>query len=259
MKLIGNLSGKLLACVTALALTSFVADLKAETMQQGSAKVRQVKGHAQYSADSGAWIPLKVGTTLHPGASIQTAPESIVDLDLGENGPMIRIAPSSTVSLDKLIFAGTGLDSVIETRISVQNGTLMGNVKKLAKASKYEIKTPNGVAGIRGTDYVVSVKKLPDGTYEVTFTDVDGTLVVVAMVNGTPETVVLNAGESWTPGSPVKPTPAQLLAFYHDQFAQLIQEPSQDHTTAAVASEIPQRVSPTIGNPFIPREVPLGE
>ena len=256
MKLIGNFSGKLFACVATLALTSLFADLKAETVQQGSAKVRQIKGSARYSADSGAWIPLKVGTTLHPGASVQTAPESIVDLDLGENGPMIRIAPNSTVSLDKLTFAGTGIDSVIETRLSVQNGTLIGNVKKLAKASKYEIKTPNGVAGIRGTDYVVSVKKLPDGTYEVTFTDVDGTLVVVALVNGTPETVVLNAGESWTPGSPVRPTPRDLLDFYRREIAQLIKQIPVGLVLPGVPAAIEQRVSPTIGAPFVPRDVP---
>ncbi len=254
MKLFGNFTGKLLACVSALALTSLAFDLNAQTMQQGSAKVRQIKGSAQYSADSGAWVPLKTGATLHPGSTVKTAVESIVDLDLGPNGPLIRIAPNSTVSLDKLTFAGTGMDSVIETRLSVQNGTLIGNVKKLAKASKYEIKTPNGVAGIRGTDYVVSVKQRADGTYEVTFTDVDGTLVVVAMVNGTPETVVLNAGESWTPGSPVKPAPAQLLEFYRDQIALLLNANPPTRTLPSVISAIEQRVSPTIGAPFVPRE-----
>jgi hypothetical protein len=35
---------------------------------------------------------------------------------------------------------------------------MMGSVRKLAAASRYEIKTPAGVAGIRGTDYVITDK-----------------------------------------------------------------------------------------------------
>lgn len=251
-----NFIGKLFACVTALAFVSFTADVHAQAMKQGSAKVRNIKGSAQYSAEMGAWVPLKVGTTLHAGASIKTAAESTVDLDLEENGPVLRIAPNSTVSLDKLLKSGTGMDSVTETKINVQNGTVIGNVKKLARASKYEIKTPNGVAGIRGTDYVVSVRKLSDGTFEVTFTDITGTLVVVAMVNGKPETVVLNAGESWTPGSNVKPTPRQLLEFYRAQVASAINN-TQGGGNAVAAAPSPEqviepRLSPTIGGPFQP-------
>lgn len=180
---------------------------------------------------------------------IQTAPESIVDLNLKENGPVVRVTPDTMVSLDKLTFSGTGVEGVMETKLNLQTGTLIGNVKKLARASKYEIKTPNGVAGIRGTDYVVSVKKLPDGTYEVTFTSVTGTLVVAAMVKGVPETVVLNNGESWTPGSDVAPTPRQLLEFYREQVAKAIKglPPGYDHAAPPGQQAIEQFVSPNHG------------
>ena len=253
MKLIGNFTGKLFACVTALILTSFLADLQAQTVREGTAKVRSIRGSAKYSLGGGVWVPLKVGTTLRPGATIQTAPESIVDLYLGENGPVVRVTPNTTVGLEKLTYAGTGVDSVSETRLNLQSGTIIGNVKKLAKASKYEIKTPNGVAGIRGTDFVVTAKKLADGTYEVTFTSVTGTLVVAAIVNGNPQTVVLNTGEQWTPGSDVAPTPAQLLEFYHEQVAQAIAKaglpPGYEHAALPGKHAIEIHVSPTIGAP----------
>lgn len=222
MKPIGNFTGKLFACITTAILLSLATDLKAQTIKQGEAKVRQIKGKAFYSTQGGEFVPLNLGTTLKAGATVRTQPESIVDLDLGENGPVVRVTPSTTVSLDKLTHADTGVDTVIETKLNVQIGTIIGNVKKLARASKYEIKTPNGVAGIRGTDYVVKVEKLADGTYRVTFTDITGTLVVVALVDNQPQTVVLNAGESWTPGSDVIPTPRQLLDFYRKQIAQAI-------------------------------------
>ena len=248
MKPLGNFTGKLFACITTLILTSLTADLQAQTMKQGEAKVRQIKGSAKYTTDGGVWIPLKVGTVLRAGSTLQTAPESIVDLDLGVNGPVVRVTPSTTLGLDKLTHAGTGMDSVVETKLNVQNGTIIGNVKKLARASKYEIKTPNGVAGIRGTDYVVSVQKLADGTFRVTFTDITGTLVVVAMVNGQPQTVVLNPGDSWTPGSDVVPTPRQLLDFYSEQLAQareILEGTPGLPPTAVVVIEPFQ--SPTIG------------
>lgn len=251
MKLNGNFTGKLFACLTALAFVSLATDLQAQTMKEGSAKVRQIRGSAKYSNGGDVWVPLKVGTALKPGSTVQTALESIVDLDLGVNGPVIRVAPNTTMSLDKLAYSGTGVDDVIETTVNVKNGTIIGNVKKLAKASKYEIKTPNGVAGIRGTDYVVSVKKLPDGTYEVTFTDITGTLVIAAIVNGVPETVVLNAGESWTPGSDVVPTSPQLLDFYRDQVAAArgaIDFRDKVFETI-VLPRIEQHVSPTLGGP----------
>lgn len=253
MKLIGNFSGKLVACVTVLVIASFLADLQAQTMQQGSAKVQSIRGSAKYSLGGGVWVPLKTGTTLKPGALIQTAAESIVDLYMGENGPVLRVTPNTTVGLEKMAFAGKGADGVVETRLDLKNGTIIGNVKKLAKASKYEIKTPNGVAGIRGTDFVVTAKLLPDGTYEVTFTSVDGTLVVAAIVNGNPETVVLNSGESWTPGSEVVPTPAQLLAFYREQVDQAIAKagrglpPGYNRAAAPGRRAIEIHVSPTIG------------
>jgi hypothetical protein len=251
MKLIGNLTGKFFACVTALVLTSFLADVQAQTVKEGTAKVRSIRGSAKYSLGGGVWVPLKVGTTLRPGATIQTAPESIVDLYLGENGPVVRVTPNTIVGLEKLAYVGTGVDSVSETRLNLQSGTIIGNVKKLAKASKYEIKTPNGVAGIRGTDYVVTAKKLLDGTYEVTFTSVTGTLVVAALVNGDPQTVVLNTGEHWTPGSDVTPTAAQLLEFYSQQVADAIRKanlpPGYEHAAPPGQHAIEVHVSPTIG------------
>jgi hypothetical protein len=258
MKLIQNFTGKFCACIIALFLASLLADVQAQTFQQGNAKVRLLKGKATYSVDGAVWVPLKVGTTLKPGSIIQTAPESIVDLNMGENGPAIRIAPSTTVALDKLTYSGGGMDSVVDTRVNLKEGTIIGNVKKLAKASKYEIKTPNGVAGIRGTDYAVTVKKRKDfaagntndpcfGAYEVKFVDVNGTLVVAALVKGKPETVVLNGGESWIPCNEVTPLAQQLLNFYQDQIKILIASLVDPAPPFSPPPPVEIRISPGIG------------
>jgi len=178
---------------------------------QNRAEVRAVRGTANYSTDRGAnWKKLNVGTRLGEHSVVRTSPGGQVDLFLGDNGPVVRVTEDTTMGIDKLTSEtmGTG-DKVIETQLDLRSGRILGNVKKLAAASKYEVKTPMGVAGIRGTRYDIRA----DGTVAVT----EGTLVVVYIVGGQPTTVTVPAGNMvrppTTPGAPVTPialTPQQI-------------------------------------------------
>ena len=190
-------AARLLVC--GLALFAISISLQAK---DGKAVVRAVRGTAKYSAGGGVWVPLKVGTTLQPGSSIQTGPESTVDLFLGQNGPVVRVTPETTIGFDKLAYTDTGADTVIDTQLNLKSGRILGNVKKLAAASRYEIKTPNGVAGIRGTDFDVTVTPLGGGKYDIVVTSVSGTIVGAVVLDGTPYTAVINTGETWHPLNP---------------------------------------------------------
>jgi len=55
------------------------------------------------------------------------------------------------LSIDKLTVDQTGVDTISDTQLDLKAGSIFGTVKKLAVGSKYEVKIPNGVAGIRGT------------------------------------------------------------------------------------------------------------
>lgn len=172
------------------------AFLSAATVQaapeMNKAVVRAVRGSANYSTDRGAnWKTLKVGTSLNQNSVIRTAPGSQVDLFLNENGPVVRVMEGSTLGLDKLTIDRTGVDNVIETQLDLRDGRILGNVKRLAAASKYEVKTPQGVAGIRGTRYDISA----DGTVTV----VEGQVVVVYIVDGVASTATVNAGQTARP------------------------------------------------------------
>jgi hypothetical protein len=152
---------------------------------------------------------LKVGTGLNQNSVIRTAPGSTVDLYLNENGPAVRVTENTTLGLDRLTIDRTGVDNVIETQLDLRNGRILGNVRKLAAASKYEVKTPMGVAGIRGTRYDIRA----DGTVAVT----EGSVVVVYIVGGQATKVTVTAGNMvrppTTPGAPVTPialTPQQI-------------------------------------------------
>lgn len=160
----------------------------------GQAIVRAVRGSASYSDGAGAWNTLKVGKVLKPGAKVRTDTASQVDLFLGDNGPVVRVTESTTLGFDKLNFENTGADTVIETQLDLSSGRILGSVKKMAAASKYEVKTPVGVAGIRGTDYDISA----NGVTRV----LKGSVVMVYSQPGkAPITQVINTGEQFNPNS----------------------------------------------------------
>ncbi|GEM_PF-2061853 len=158
MKYTGRLMNHLAVFGIAMATACSLSTANAQVTKQGTAHVRSVEGSAKYSTGGGAWLSLKAGTALQAGATVSTAANSHVDVYLGINGPTIRITEDSTVGIDKLTYTDTGADAVIETQLNLKKGVLMGSVRKLAAASRYEIKTPAGVAGIRGTDYVITDK-----------------------------------------------------------------------------------------------------
>ena len=201
----------------AFALTS---GAQAET-KQGKAEVKVIYGTAKYSTGGNVWVPLKVGTVLKAGAIMQTAADSTVDLNMGVNGPVVRVTPNTTLSFDKLAYTDTGADTVIETQLNLQSGRILGNVKKLAAASRYEIKLPTGVAGVRGTDYEVTAKPLGNGKFEIRVTSITGTLIGSAVVNGNVVTGVVNTGETWTPEGVQTLSPDLLIAL-KNQIAEAI-------------------------------------
>src|SRR5262249_32289923 len=153
MKQIETLANRIIIWTTALATVAVISTAYAQA-QQGKAEVTSVVGTAEYSTDGGAFMQLKAGTILRSGSQVRTGGGSHVDLALGKNNGVLRVSESTTVALDKLTISDTGVDRVIDTQMNLKEGHILGNAfDKMAPASKYEIKTPNGVAGIRGTKY----------------------------------------------------------------------------------------------------------
>lgn len=144
----------------------------------GKAKVVRIKGDARYTTGNNVWQPLKVGAYVKPGTLIQTSMEkgSYVDLvfDESSSGIMpvafnpsapaappaykaateqnaLRVFENTVLGIDKLTSEQTGADVVTDTQLDLRAGHIFGSVKKMSPASHYEVKLPQGVAGIRGT------------------------------------------------------------------------------------------------------------
>ena len=220
MKLIRRSVNGAVVCAIALAM---VSSLAAQTATEGIAKVVNIKGRARaMTTESPTWQPLRVGQVLKAGTTIQTAADSYVDVVL--NNPnatlaasteinamavmspipvvssgggaakaeqdALRIFENTVLGIDKLSVTQTGADKVTDTQLDLKYGRILGTVKKLSAASRYEVKIPNGVAGIRGTVYTLSA----DGVLTV----LDGT-VVLAYVgpDGNPVTKEIKAGQQY--------------------------------------------------------------
>src|SRR5438045_798648 len=220
------------ACIVALVGAMVISS--AQAGEAGKAVVRSIRGQAQY-AEGGNWLQLKEGQILKPGSTVRTANESQVDLFMDDNGPVVRLVENTQLGIDKLNFDATGIDTVIETQLDLKSGRIVGIVKKMAHDSKYEIKTPNGVAGIRGTEYDVSatsVVRVMSGSLVVVYVKSDGTVI----------TQVVNAGEMFVPSEgAVRPIPA-------DELSRLVGEVNnlRGAPTAALSVEepIPIFISP---------------
>jgi len=141
--------------------------------EQGSAKVQAIRaGTAQYSVDGVIFSPLQLGAVLGPGATVKTDSMGIVDLYLGKNGPLVRLTPATTLALTTLtVEAGAG-ETVVNTELGLSTGRIMGVVRKMSASSRYDVKTPVGACGIRGTLYEVSATGrviVEEGVADVTF------------------------------------------------------------------------------------------
>ena len=191
---IRSLLNSLLVCGVVLAMASSAfAETKAI-----KAKVMKLKGQARYKVGNADWQPLKKDQSIGAGTIIETAQNSQVDLLMGDNGEvpqasltigtmltyqpanaqnMLRIWDNTRVAIDTLNVTQTGADVVSETQLDLQAGHIFGSVKKMSAASRYEVKIPNGVAGIRGTTFDINVDgiiKVLDGSIFLNYKDSHG-------------------------------------------------------------------------------------
>jgi len=232
----------LVACAAALALVG-VATLK--SAENGGVQAKH--GQAEFQS-GGQWAPLKVNQEFDPGVMIRTGPDSTVDLSINGLTSALRIEPETTVAIPTMTRSDTSRDSDEDTMLDLQDGAILGNVKKISANSRYEIKTPHGVAGIRGTDYHIKSRLESDGRHKVTFTSITGQVIVSAVVEpGGPTVVkVLRDGESWTPGDgDVVPTPLYDLQLYENELATLVLTPPGPPPGVPLVPEFPTGGSPS--------------
>lgn len=236
----------LFAVISGVVLTLTI-NASAQSVQPGLVTVVRIAGEARYSLGDQNWHPLVAGKYLPAGAVIQTGHDATVDLVLGKKVMMpqaspvpnrisvaadadvrglvafrpsaeqnvIRMTGDTVLAVDKLTVSDTGVDTVSDTELDLRQGRIYCSVKKLSGASQYLIKIPNGIAGVRGTLFVIDASG---------FVGVFQHSVVLSIIgsDGKPSTVVVPAGQEFNPQSgTVAPLPPDFSTMLGQLFPSL--------------------------------------
>lgn len=139
-------------------------------------------------------IELNTGDRLKEGYAVETGPESQATL-LFSNGATISMDQNSKFSIDEFIqepFQTNRFNlaqiqkepTSSRTRVYVNYGQVRGSVKGLNTlgGSRYDIGSPIGIAGIRGTTYELVISKI-GSDFTGTFTIVEGQAFFISRNN----------------------------------------------------------------------------
>ena len=124
--------------------------------REGQALVQSISGEVTMSSNGGKWLPLQTGEMLKSGTVVKTGANSQADLFLGINGSMLRLAANSELKFNRLAIMESPIEPIAQTEMELIRGRVIGNVRKLPMGSSYVIKTPKGVAKVKGTVYDIN-------------------------------------------------------------------------------------------------------
>lgn len=119
---------------------------------ENTASVSYLEGTASKSSDGKDWKSISKGDLLKEGESVKTGTKSRLELTLPD-GSKMRFSEGTNFKVDALIFK----EEERSLGIDVFFGKAWAKVSKGKKGSRFEVKTPNAVAGVRGTVYRVDV------------------------------------------------------------------------------------------------------
>jgi len=152
MKFVPSFTGRAVLSLAA-GVANYLSVANAQ-VQPGQVLIQAVHGSATYSSGEQS-LPLKENLVLSKGAVLKTGNDATVDLILQYSGTVLRLLPNSTLSFDKLNKENAGEEIITETSLNLTAGSIVGSQRKLAIPSTFEVNTPNGVATIKGTEYIV--------------------------------------------------------------------------------------------------------
>jgi hypothetical protein len=146
------------------------SDAKPASMNFGNVCVLKVEGRKVEFVDStGAISNLQEGMFIQQGSKIVTGKSETVDL-VFENGSVLQIKPDTEFYIDQFeqapfdhrgftYYKPSNEPASSRIKLSVAEGTIEVDVAKLKKESRYQVFTPLGSAGIRGTSFFLSSQK----------------------------------------------------------------------------------------------------
>jgi len=144
-----------LLCILILVLGIFSFALAEETKR--IATIYELNGKVEVKTNQGKWIPAEVGMILNQGDSIRTQKNSsaILNLDGDAQTAQVEIRENTNLSLAELKEEKDKQTTLLDLSL----GQILIKAKKLqSEESKFEVKTPTSIVGVRGTTFSVTVE-----------------------------------------------------------------------------------------------------
>ena len=141
-----------------LLIASFALPLWAQT-DANRIYLSQKKGIVQkWNVAAQKWEDIPEKGTIAPGLCVKTEQNSEAIIAIGKKG-VITVAENSNIIIAAADFSDKGIKSV---RVQNYKGKVWAAVEKLPDAgSEFKIETPNALAGVRGTVFMVNF--VPEG------------------------------------------------------------------------------------------------
>ncbi|MGZ3722973.1 MAG: FecR family protein [Bdellovibrionales bacterium] len=131
--------------------------------------LKVVKGDVQIkSAKTGQTVKARIGEKVFPKDVIITGKDARAKIVMVDNNE-INVSPESQIEIQHYEFdPNAGKKEVL---LNVIYGKVRAKVEQKydGKTSKFQVKTPSAVAGVRGTDFMTSYNKVDNSSQVVTF------------------------------------------------------------------------------------------
>ncbi len=131
--------------------------------------LRVVKGDVQVkSAKTGQTVKARLGEQVYPQDVIITGKEARAKIVMVDNNE-INISPESQIEIQHYEYdPNAGKKDVL---LNVLYGKVRSKVEQKydGKTTKFQVKTPSAVAGVRGTDFMTNYDKASNSSQVVTF------------------------------------------------------------------------------------------
>ena len=143
-----------------LVLFSFLLAMPAYALSPNQAKVTKITGEALcQKAGLPDWLKLETGMTLSQGDKVKTRADSEVVMELVGGAKTAEITLRRDSEFVFKTFQHDRESKTDTTLLDMSMGAVLVKAEKLAGSSKFEVKTPTSLVGIRGTTFEVQVEK----------------------------------------------------------------------------------------------------
>jgi len=140
-------------CLSLFVVPSWAAESPAKAV------ITEMSGDAKVKMGDADWNAAEIGMVLPTGSSVKTGSGAMAVLSLegGEEAAYVEVKENSELKIAELFNQIS--EGSKKTLLDLAIGEILITSKKLqTEKSKFEVKTPTSIVGVRGTTFSVSVE-----------------------------------------------------------------------------------------------------